>query len=44
MTSAAQTARFSRRQWRRRLIALRPAAIVAGVLAVVSLGVYAFYF
>jgi cell division protein FtsQ len=44
MTSAAETARFARRQWRRRLIALRPVAIVAGVLAVASLVGYAFYF
>lgn len=44
MTSAAETARFARRQWRRRLIALRPVAIVAGVLAVASLVGYGFYF
>jgi cell division protein FtsQ len=42
--SASETARFARRQWRRRLVALRPMAIVAGVLAIGSLGVYAFYF
>jgi cell division protein FtsQ len=44
MTSATETARFARRQWRRRLVALRPVAIGGGVLAMVVLVVYAFYF
>jgi cell division protein FtsQ len=43
-TGTADAARFARRQWRRRLVVLRPLVIIAGVLAVVSLGVYAFYF
>jgi cell division protein FtsQ len=44
MTSAAETARFARRAWRRRLIALRPIATIGGALAVVGVCVYAFYF
>jgi cell division protein FtsQ len=44
MTSTADAARFARRVWRRRLVALRPVAIVVGALAVISLGVYACYF
>jgi|SRR4051794_926931 cell division protein FtsQ len=44
MTSAADTVRFARRQWRRRLVALRPIGIAVGAVAVVGLGVYAVYF
>jgi cell division protein FtsQ len=44
MTGTADAARFTRRQWRRRVVALRPFAVVAGALAVVALCVYAFYF
>jgi cell division protein FtsQ len=43
-TGTAEAARFARREWRRRLVALRPALIAVGVVAVVALGVYAFYF
>jgi cell division protein FtsQ len=44
MTSAAETARFARRQWRRRLVAVRPVLIAVGVVAVVALAGYAVYF
>jgi cell division protein FtsQ len=44
MTSAAETARFARRAWRRRIVALRPIAIIGGALAIVGVCVYAFYF
>lgn len=43
-TSTPTSARFARRQWRRRLLALRPIAVVAAVVAVIGLGVYAAYF
>jgi cell division protein FtsQ len=43
MTGVSETARFARRQWRRRLTALRPAAIIVAVVGVIGLAVYAVY-
>jgi cell division protein FtsQ len=44
MTGVAQSARFAQRQWRRRMTALRPIAVIGGALALIVLCAYAFYF